>query len=98
MTGRRGQTTQAGPTTGYRLQTTEYRVLPFRFPLLRPIIGSRILASLGAVTGLGGCDVAEKLPVIMNCRRACLAGWRSLSGLAGPTALIIAGSGTGTDT
>ena len=98
MTGRRGQTTQAGPTTGYRLQTTEYRVLPFRFPLLRPIIGSRTLASLGAVTGLGGCDVAEKLPVIMNCRRACLAGWRSLSGLAGPTALIIAGSGTGTDT
>ena len=38
------------------------------FPLLRPIIGSRIRAKPRVVTGLGGCDVAEKLPVIIDNR------------------------------
>jgi len=52
--------------TDYRLQTTDYRL--FIFSLLRPVIGGRIRTKPEAVTGLGGRDVAEKLPATVDSR------------------------------
>lgn len=42
--------------------------------LLLPMIGGRIHRSPGVFTGLGGLDVAEKLPVIIDNRADNTAG------------------------